>query len=363
MGTRVRTVASVVVLAAFGVALSACSRSPTAPTTSSIAITGTVPAVGQTSQLTAKATLSNGATQDVTIQATWSSSNTAVASVASGGLLKVLTPGSATITATYQNASGTLSVSVAPTTFSLSGRVTEFGTSHGISAATVFIGDGPNAGKSTTTNASGTYSFTELQQSSFTVNVSATNYISESRVVTLTSNQTLHANEDFDLRPLVTPADVSGSWAVTLSASPSCRGTLPEPARERAFTAVITQQGTTFHISLSSPTSYAAVPFCSITPGQPTEASGRILGAALSFVILGEEAALDGSFVVPCMVDSLTPTESLGIYGTVSGTVSGSEIHGSLDGHVDYYSPAQPVGGKPQTQCSAPDHAMVFRRR
>jgi hypothetical protein len=62
---------------------------------SSVTVTGTVPAVGQMSQLAAKATLSNGTSQDVTTQATWSSSNTAVATVTAGGLLKVLQLGGA----------------------------------------------------------------------------------------------------------------------------------------------------------------------------------------------------------------------------------------------------------------------------
>jgi hypothetical protein len=46
----------------------------------------------------------------------------------------------------------------------------------------------------------GNYSFTGLQQSGFTVNVSATNYVSQSRSVTLTSNQTLN----FILSPVPT---------------------------------------------------------------------------------------------------------------------------------------------------------------
>jgi hypothetical protein len=90
---------------------SACHSNPVAPSSSSIAVTGTVPAVGQTSQLDAKATLSNGTVQDVTAVATWSSSNIAVASVTAGGLLQVLSAGSAQITATYQGVSGQFSVS------------------------------------------------------------------------------------------------------------------------------------------------------------------------------------------------------------------------------------------------------------
>jgi len=113
MGTYVRPVAPMFLLAALGAMFSACSHSsPTAPSTSSITVTGTVPVVGQTSQLTAKATLSNGTIQDVTALSTWSSSNPAVATVTSGGLLRVTQLGAADITATYQGMSGKLSWSL-----------------------------------------------------------------------------------------------------------------------------------------------------------------------------------------------------------------------------------------------------------
>jgi carboxypeptidase family protein len=78
-----------------------------------------------------------------------------------------------------------------PTAFSLNGQVTDSATGAGIPGATVFIADGPNAGRSTRTDASGNYSLAELLQSGFTVNVSASNYVSQSTGVTLTSNQML----------------------------------------------------------------------------------------------------------------------------------------------------------------------------
>ena len=55
----------------------------------------------------------------------------------------------------------------------------------------MFIADGPNAGRSTRTDAAGNYSLAELLQSGFTVNMSASNYLSQSKGVTLTSDQTL----------------------------------------------------------------------------------------------------------------------------------------------------------------------------
>jgi hypothetical protein len=124
-----KRVAAAVVPLVLGVLFSECSSSPaapTTPTTSSIAITGTVPAVGQTSQLDAKATLSNGTSQDVTTTATWSSSNTAVATITTGGLLKVLQVGGAQITATYQGASGQFSVNLQVASITVTGSTSMF---------------------------------------------------------------------------------------------------------------------------------------------------------------------------------------------------------------------------------------------
>lgn len=121
MEQHVRTVASMVWIVAVGVFV-ACGSNPAAPSASTVTVTGNVPSVGQTSQMTATVRLSNGSTQDVTTQATWSSSNTSVATVTSGGLLKVLQLGNADITATYQGVNGKLSVSLV-TAITISGTV------------------------------------------------------------------------------------------------------------------------------------------------------------------------------------------------------------------------------------------------
>jgi len=65
-------------------------------------VTGTAPAVGATAQFTATATLSDSSSRPVTTEATWTSSNTAVAT-ADGGVVKGVSAGQADISAAYQN--------------------------------------------------------------------------------------------------------------------------------------------------------------------------------------------------------------------------------------------------------------------
>lgn len=84
------------------------------PTVSSVAVSGTavntVP--GQTLQLTAIATLSNGSTQNVTNSATWTTSSTTIANVSTTGLVTGGAVGDATIGARHQNVLGTLLVGI-----------------------------------------------------------------------------------------------------------------------------------------------------------------------------------------------------------------------------------------------------------
>src|SRR5215212_395823 len=78
----------------------------------------------------------------------------------------------------------------APTTFTLSGAVTST-TGTPLNGATIRIGDGVNAGRSTTAASNGSYSLTGLSLSGFTATASATNYVALGKAVTLTSSQTI----------------------------------------------------------------------------------------------------------------------------------------------------------------------------
>jgi Bacterial Ig-like domain (group 2) len=87
---------------------------PSPPTVSSVEVSGpaTYNARGQTQQLAARATLSNGFTEDRSPSATWQSDNSGTASVSSSGLLTIGNEGEATISATVDGQRGTLRVRV-----------------------------------------------------------------------------------------------------------------------------------------------------------------------------------------------------------------------------------------------------------
>lgn len=71
-------------------------------------------AVGSMQQFTVKGTYSDSTTGDLTDSSTWTSSAPAVATVNTIGIVSALTPGTATITATFQGLSSSATVSVDP---------------------------------------------------------------------------------------------------------------------------------------------------------------------------------------------------------------------------------------------------------
>ena len=87
---------------------------PSAPALAGVSVSGWLSPleVGQSVQLTATAVLSDGSSRIVTTDATWQSSNTAVAIVSPAGLVVAQAAGNADIRATYQARTGALSLNV-----------------------------------------------------------------------------------------------------------------------------------------------------------------------------------------------------------------------------------------------------------
>jgi uncharacterized protein YjdB len=86
----------------------------TAPTLVTIAVSPASPStsVGLKVQFMATGTYSDGSTNNVTSSVTWRSSNTAVATISTGGLATPIATGSANITATLSRISGTTTLKV-----------------------------------------------------------------------------------------------------------------------------------------------------------------------------------------------------------------------------------------------------------
>src|SRR5262249_10886420 len=119
-GLKPRATCLELVLVVLATIFSACS-SPNAPTpppppppqTTLTVVCPTMPAVGgQNVQLTATLAGPTNPSSDVTQIASWASNNPSVAMAAAGGLVHAVAPGTATIVATMQVASGSCAVTV-----------------------------------------------------------------------------------------------------------------------------------------------------------------------------------------------------------------------------------------------------------
>jgi hypothetical protein len=134
---------------------------PPATTVTKVAISGNgqLTGLGQTSQLTATATLSDNTTTDATARATWTVSDARVATVSTTGLLTVMQFGAASVSVQYQNRYASLGVTATPSgTFVIAGRVREPGAG-GI--ANVQVVD-TMTGRATTSDSEGEFSLAEL---------------------------------------------------------------------------------------------------------------------------------------------------------------------------------------------------------
>jgi hypothetical protein len=170
---------------------------------------------GATAQLTATASLSNGSTQEVTGQAAWQSTNAAVATVSSGGLVTAVAAGSAEIRASYQTVTGSvpLEVKALPAQrFAICGTVTAGGAP--VPRAFVEIRDGLNAGRNVESDDQGGYCLRDLAPDSFTMRAGKTGYDYVERGITLTADTTenfLLPLQQGTLNLCGTVAEVSGS--------------------------------------------------------------------------------------------------------------------------------------------------------
>jgi len=219
-------------------AMCACSSSssptpaPSAPTpqAKSITVVGTPPTVGTSSQFTAFAVLVDGSSSTVTSTAVWSSTNTAVATVAAGGMVTAAAQGSTNIVAAYGGASGVLTITVAaPSTADVTGAVSDSVTGGRIAGATVTVSGVAN--RTTTTDASGTYSIKAIPQGAISISVAASGYITATRSVSLVNVANGVSFQNFLLGPgTVCPAlgfdELPGDNSTTITMSSMCGLTL-----------------------------------------------------------------------------------------------------------------------------------------
>jgi hypothetical protein len=351
------------------------AQQPAAPPITAIRLDGpTALAPGEVGHFTATAAHGDGSSEDVTATAGWSilwtgpdpdHSGPNVLHIIGAGTVQAVVPGDASVRVQIPSQAGSPAVTptrailvLEPGTFRISGTVASAGQPE---SAAIEIVSGTGGGARTISDGLAGVGQYALYGAAGTVELraSAGGFEPQLRRIVVTDNTT----SDFDLKPVLSPTDVSGSWVATLSEAPGCRANAPQAAWERQFDLDITQQNTHLSITRTSPTFLE-----SCTRNRPATEQGRIFGQTLSFLIVGDTYGSDYSW--PCLFDRLSPTEWLGISGSVQATVNGSTIRGTMDtgqgGAFDLYEStpaATSPSGPPTAICHAPDHIITIRRR
>jgi len=318
----------------------------------------TLRAVGDIGHFTAIATWPDESTKDVTSGAVWFSQQPAVVSVVSPGILKAVSLGRTTVSVGYPPVAKDLVVEVRPPgTFVLVGTISE-PTNLPVDGAGVEIVSGPSAVRSTQSRSDGRYEFFGLS-GNLQIRVTKEGYNASEQVVSVTADQVL----DFQIRPLVDPADVAGVYRLTMTASAICssnsyygKSPLSPEARSRTYDATLTQEGALVRVELSGAD---FVPF----PPDPQTHSGRaffghVSGQTITFNIVGDpEFAYD-------LLERLTPISYLGVGGKLVAAIRSSTIDGYLDGlFTEFIAPASVyISATIKGNCEANAHHFVFER-
>jgi hypothetical protein len=326
---------------------------PTAVTALQISGNLVLKSTGQTSQLIATAILADGRLDLVTSRTRWSSGDESIVTVSNSGLVSATGYGRTVIQADYAQQSVTLDFTVLPEgTFIMSGVVSEGG-GLPIEGAQISLSGGTVTGpRSTTANDVGFYRFSGVAG---TIAVSATHpgYVRQEQTVSVSRD----VEVDFQLKQTNPPANVGGSYKLTIAAAASCSSQLPATARSRTYHAEISQDGARLRVVLSG-ANFIETGGGYYGPSTSNSFNGRALGNRITFDLRAGGGYFYGDhFHIAEALDNRFLTVS----GTAETSVSGPKISGVLVGEIDIFD-SHPDLGRPAIVCPADDHRFTFAK-
>ncbi|HXW08657.1 MAG TPA: carboxypeptidase-like regulatory domain-containing protein [Vicinamibacterales bacterium] len=315
----------------------ACDDGPTGPSAPPPAAAGPAPAVvtglemigpdtiapGESVQFKATASLSDGTTRDVTLEAGWQRGHPDILTVSSSGVVTGLVRGETWLSVVYGGKTVTRSemLVLSAGTYRVRGTVRDAG--FPVFGAEVEVIRGSATGLSTTSTDDyrlyGVSGVTELR-------VRKAGYHEQRKRLDVVTHHIL----DFDLELSAPRADIAGRYRLEVTASPECSGALPEEARIRTYTADIAQTGPRLEVTLSG-ASFRALAgrsrnqFYGVAePGHPL--TFRLDPGWFYYYHYGNYFA--------DVVEQLDESRSLTIGGSVEAAPGSSRIAGVLDGEL-----------------------------
>ncbi len=336
-----------------GLVIACGGSSPAGPwglQAASLAIIGpaTIPP-GATAAFTATAASNDGTKQDVTTKVFWESTIPSVVAISGSGQASALSRGEAVIRASPLGGgpSASVGVMVLPSgTYRLAGQVTESGLE--VLSANVTVTTGIGGGLSAVTDANGQYVLYGVA-GRVDVQASKAGYTPLVQSLVVNSNTSLN----FAVTSAIPERDLAGTYAMTMSADPSCPtpgpGSLPADVRHRRYIATITGTAPTFHVTLSGANFY-------VLQGTGNGFSGRVAPDSITFHID------NGSYSPnqPELVEMLPDGPDLIISGDGTLVDSGTDFVGTFSGEFLVSGVAFP---NPLPRCDATSHQIALTRQ
>ena len=317
---------------------------------------------GGTLQLSATALLSDGTTREITKEASWQTDRGDLLSISKTGLVTAgANRGEAQVLAKYtghpaawRNAEvGSRTLLVLPAgTYRLTGVVKDGGAP--VEGALVAITGGTATGTSVVTER-GAFRFYGVSGET-EIRVTKDGYDTTVHRVIVTNHQTT----EVEIVPSRPRAIVAGTYTLTLAAAPECRANLPEVARERTYSAVITQSGAALTVTISGGKKVEIGAF------DPTNTfSGAVEPDRLVFFLNDYSGPSPSQFYSPSILEEFSPT-SLTVYGSASARANDHGYAGTLDGafetlfvrgYWDYGADYERIAA-----CRSASHQFILKR-
>jgi hypothetical protein len=343
---------------------------PVEPSLSGFTISGPNPMQpGESAQFVATARMSDGTSREVTANAIWRSSDTAVLSVTGTGLVTPLAIGESTITAVYQNRSASLfAVSLPAGTGILTGTVKEG--AFPVGGVTVEVVDGPMAGRSTVTGLSGFYRIYGVV-GDFQVRARKDGYQAVTRQVTVAPFSVPRRDQilNFDMSASSPALALAGNYRVSLAASGGCSSRLRADAMAREYSATVSQEGSVFTVVLSGAEFGLNSARETLNRFEGVVRPGSVemaLGQAYYYSYYESWGFVERLLQPPAGPWGLSDSSYLAVIGTARGPATQSSMTATLEGILAIYDAPNGFGGGQRRQvnfCNAGDHRLTLTRR
>jgi hypothetical protein len=306
---------------------------------------------GGSAQFTATALNSDGSFRIVTNEVSWRSSDESVLSISAGGLATGRNGGETVLQASLDGKIATKGevLVLPPGTYRLMGTVRESVNSRPLHGARVDVTAGTGQGLTATSQA-GVYRLYGVA-GDIEVRAVADGYHELRTRLQVTSN----AHRELDLNPTGPPANVLGTYTLTVAAAPECRTVLPAEALVRPYRATVAPDRDSITVTLDNSRFFMDF----------SRTFNRFDGFALpngaTFYLTGPDDFYYTSYGAD-VLEQLSAATLFAMSGHANVSVSPTGLSGRLQGLIEVVQGTRPGNLQRLASCRSNQHEFVLTR-